>query len=70
MDVKFTKDFMSVINISLKHHTPTVRREAEQCFITLYSKLGNNGIEHQLTGHKKQFIQDIVDKAKAKCGIR
>ena len=61
---------MKIINISLKHHTPQVRREAEQCFITLYSKLGDSGIEHQLNGHKKQFVIDLVDKAKQNCGIR
>jgi len=49
-----------LINISLKHHSPTVRKEAEDFFTCLYSKMSDQKLESLL----KVKNQKLVDQAK------
>lgn len=35
---EYTKQFMKIVNKSLQHHTPAVRKEAEHLFIEMYKQ--------------------------------
>jgi hypothetical protein len=67
---KYTKDFMKLINVSLSHHSPSVRKEAENFFISLYSKLADQNLESLLVKYKKSAMTALLDKTKKKCGMR
>lgn len=59
---------MVVINASLKHHTPSVRKEAELLFIELYKTMTHN-IETMLKDQKPQVIEKLIKTAKKESGI-
>ena len=42
LDDEHLKKYMVVINVSLKHPTPSVRRAAEELFFTLYEDFGQS----------------------------
>jgi ankyrin repeat protein len=67
-DDSFTKTFMGIVNASLKHHTPSVRKEAEVLFIELYRTLGH-GIEKMLVDQKQAVTDKLITNAKKECGI-
>lgn len=59
-----------MINISLNHHSPIVRKEGEQLFITLFAKMNGSKIEQYLKNLKKNQMNELIDKAKKHCGFR
>lgn len=67
-DDKYTKDFMEIVNESLRHHTPAVRKEAELLFIELYKTLSYN-IESMLKDQKPQVTEKLIKTAKKESGI-
>lgn len=67
-DDKYTKDYMEIVNESLRHHTPSVRKEAEQLFIELYKTM-SYGIENMLKDQKPQVIDKLIKTAKKESGI-
>lgn len=67
-DDKYTKDFMEIVNESLRHHTPAVRKEAELLFIELYKTLSYN-IESMLKDQKPQVTDKLIKTAKKESGI-
>ena len=64
----FTEKFMYIINCSLRHHTPAVRKEAELLFIELYKTLGHN-IETQLVDQKQALVDKLILTAKKESGV-
>lgn len=67
-DDDYTVQFMDIINASLRHHTPAVRKEAELLFIELYKTMKIN-IEVLLKDQKPQVIEKLIDTAKKEAGI-
>lgn len=66
-DDDYTKTFLKIINASLKHHTPAVRKEAENFFIELYKTLGSS-IEALLVDQKQTLVDQLIKNAKKESG--
>ena len=60
---------MKVINSSLKHQNPQVRKEAEALFKLLYGEFGEK-LEKELKGQKAQLVQKLLSEAKAENGYQ
>ena len=67
-DDKYTKEFMEIVNESLRHHTPSVRKEAELLFIELYKTMSYN-IENMLKDQKPQVTDKLIKNAKKEAGV-
>jgi hypothetical protein len=67
VDDEFTKSFMAIINVSLQHHTPSVRKEAENLFIELYRTLSHQ-IENMLVKQKPAVVEKLLKTAKKETG--
>ena len=61
-DDEHLKKYMVVINVSLKHPTPSVRRAAEELFFTLYEDFGQ-ALESQLGNQKPAVISKLIATA-------
>jgi len=59
---------MDIINNSLRHHTPSVRKEAELLFVELYKQLGHN-IEGLLADQKQSLVDNLIKTSKKEAGI-
>jgi hypothetical protein len=65
---EFTCIFIKIVNSSLQHHTPAVRKEAEILFIEIYKKLGTI-LEKMLVGQKQAVVEKLIVNAKKESGI-
>lgn len=64
----YTAKFMHIINCSLRHHTPSVRKEAELLFIELYKTIGHK-LEPLLVDQKQSLVDRLIKEAKIQSGI-
>ena len=67
LDEGYTQQFMMIINASLKHHTPGVRKEAEKLFIEMYKTLGSS-LEKLLVNQKQAVVDKLIKEAKKENG--
>lgn len=67
-DDDYTEQFMDIVNVSLRHHTPAVRKEAELLFIELYKTI-KSGLEALLKDQKAQVAEKLLKTAKTQAGI-
>ena len=65
--VIFTR-FMQVINCSLRHQNPQVRKEGEALFKTLYFEFGDK-LDSLLTNQKPQMLVKLLQESKAEAGV-
>ena len=68
VDDEYTQIFMKNINSSLKHHTPGVRKEAENFFIELYKTHGPS-LEKLLVNQKQALMDKLINEAKKQSGV-
>lgn len=59
--------FIAVINNSLKHQNPQVRKESEALFKTLYGEFGDK-LDSLLVGQKEQLSKKLLQEAKQETG--
>ena len=68
MKDEYLNTYMEIVNASLKHHTPAVRKEAELLYIELYKSMQSK-IETLLVNQKPQVIEKLTKSAKKEIGI-
>lgn len=59
----FHKRFLALINISLRHQNPQVRKEGEALFKTLYLEFGEK-LDALLVNQKQQVLTKLLQEAK------